>query len=165
VFKPVEIDPAGMVRYRQPSSSSTRQDPDLAVYGRVGVLVAACTAVLTLAFVGVVSLASGEATNLADRVPFYVLGSSIAFVVGVLGLDGPRRDGRNVLLVALAIAGATLLLLSLGVEGLRYTVLAPDAVLVSSSGLYLVAAGVIGTGVGYWAFSHWRELAPAVKSF
>lgn len=153
-----------MVRYRQPTSTSTRRDPDPAVYGRLGLLVVACTAALTLAFVGVVSLATGDATNVGGRVPFYVLGTALAFVGAILVVDGPRRDGRAVLAVAGAVAGATFVLLSLGAEGLRYTVVHPENVLVTSSGLYLVAAGLIGTGVGYWALSHRHELARIVRS-
>lgn len=127
-------------------------------------LVVACTAALTFAFVGVVSLATGDAGNVGGRIPFYVLGTALAFVGAILVVDGPRRDGRTVLAVAGAVAGATFILLSLGAEGLRYAVVHPENVLVSSSGLYLVAAGLIGTGVGYWALSHWRELARTVRS-
>ncbi len=161
---PLGMDSPAMVRYRQPSSESARPDPDLAVYGRLGLLVTACTSVLTLAFVGVVAIASGHAVDITLRVPYYVLGTSLAFVAGILSLDGPRRDGRKVLLVALAVAGGAFVFLALGVEGLRYAVLYPENVLVSSSGLYLIAAGLIGTGVGYWAFSYWRDLTPAVRS-
>lgn len=153
-----------MVRYRQPRSRSTRREPDRSVYGRLAGLVVACTAVLTLSFVGLVSLATGDAGNVGGRVPFYVLGTALAFVATILVVDGPRRDGRAVLIVAGAVAGASFVLLSLGVEGLRYAVNNPETVLVSRSGLYLVAAGLIGTGVGYWALRHWRELAATVRS-
>ena len=153
-----------MVRYRQPRSQTRRQERDPTVYGRLGLLVVACTAALTLAFVGVVSLATGHAGNVGGRVPFYVLGTALAFVASLLVVDGHRRDGRMVLAVAGAVAGVTFVLLSLGAEGLRYAVVHPENVLVTSSGLYLVAAGLIGTGVGYWALSHWRELAHAVRS-
>ena len=154
-----------MVRYRQPRSKPTRRDPDPSVYGRLSVLVVACTAALTLAFVGVVSLATGGAGDVGGRVPYYVLGTALSFVGAILVVDGPGRDGRTVLAVAGSVAGATFVLLSLGAEGLRYAVVHPENVLVSSSGLYLVAAGLIGTGVGYWALSHWRELATSVRSF
>lgn len=157
-------DAGVMVRYRQPRSQSTRRDPDPSVYGRLGVLVVACTGVLTLAFVGLVSLVTGGAGDVGGRVPFYVLGTALSFVAAILVVDGPKRDGETVLTVAGAVAGSTFVLLSLGAEGLRYTVTNPDTVLVSSSGLYLVAAGLIGTGVGYWALSHWRELATTVRS-
>ena len=153
-----------MVRYRQPTSKPRRRDPDPNVYGRLGALVLACTTALTLSFVGLVALATGSAGDVGGRVPFYVLGTSAAFVAAILGVDGPRRDGRAVLVAAGAIAGATFVLLSLGAEGLLYAARHPEAVLVSRSGLYLVAAGLIGTGVGYWGLRHWRELATTVRA-
>ncbi len=153
-----------MVRYRQPRSQPTRRDPDPSVYGRLSLLVAACTAALTFSFVGLVALATGGAGNVGGRVPFYVLGTSMSFVAAILVIDGPRRDGRAVLVVAGAIAGATFVLLSLGVEGLLYSLRNPDAALASRSGLYLVAAGLIGTGVGYWGLRHWREMAATVRA-
>lgn len=153
-----------MARYRQPSSRPTRREPNRTVYGRLGALVVACTAVLTLSFVGLVSLATGDAGNVGGRVPYYVLGTALSFVGTILVVDGPSRDGRAVLIVAGSVAGATFVLLSLGAEGLRYAIQNPETVLVSRSGLYLVAAGLIGTGVGYWALRHWRELARTVRS-
>jgi len=158
------VEPEAMVRYRQPRSRSASRDADSVVYSRLGLLVIACTAALTLSFVGLVSLATGDAGNVGGRVPFYVLGTSLAFVAAILTVDGPRRDGRAVLLVAGSVAGATFVMLSLGAEGLRYTVTHPETVLVSRSGLYLVAAGLIGTGVGYWALRHWRELMTTFRA-
>lgn len=160
----LDAEARAMVRYRQPRSRSTRREPDGPVYSRLGALIVGCTAVLTLSFVGLVSLATGDAGNVGGRVPFYVLGTALSFVGTILVVDGPRRDGRAVLLVAGAVAGATFVLLSLGAEGLRYALTNPETVLVSRSGLYLVAAGLIGTGVGYWALRHWRELAATVRS-
>lgn len=160
--------PAGqggaMVEYRQSRSRTSRRDPDSTVYSRLGVFVVACTAALSLSFVGLVSLTTGGAGGVGGRFPFYVLGTAVAFVATILVVDGPRRDGRAVLVVAGTVAGATFVLLSLGVEGLLYAVNNPETVLVSSSGLYLVAAGLIGTGVGYWALRHWRELAGSIRS-
>lgn len=156
--------PRVMVRYRQSRRRPTRREPDPSVYGRLGALVVGCTTALTLSFVGLVSLATGDAANIGGRVPFYVLGTAIAFVATILVVDGPRRDGRAVLVVAGVVAATTFVLLSLGAEGLLYTLSHPDTVLVSRSGLYLVAAGLIGTGVGYWALRHWRELAATVRA-
>lgn len=153
-----------MVRYRQPRSESLRRDPDPPVYGRLGVLVLACTAALTLSFVGLVSLATGDAGNVGGRFPFYVLGTALAFVATILMVDGPGRDGRAVLFVAAVGAGAAFVVLSLGAEGLLYAVRHPESALATRSMLYLVAAGLIGTGVGYWALRHWRELAVTVRA-
>ena len=153
-----------MVRYRQPRSPPRRQDPDPSVYTRLGMLVVGCTMALTLSFVGLVALATGTAGDVGARVPFYVLGTSAAFVAAILAVDGPRRDGRAVLVAAGAVAGATFVVLSLGTEGLLYSARHPEAVLVSRSGLYLVAAGLVGTGVGYWGLRHWREMAATVRA-
>lgn len=153
-----------MVRYRQSRSRASRRDPEPTVYRRLGALVVACTAALSLSFVGLVSLTTGGAGGIGGRFPFYVLGTALAFVATIVVVDGPRRDGQAVLVVAGTVAGATFVLLSLGVEGLLYAVNNPETVLVSSSGLYLVAAGLIGTGVGYWALRHWRELAGSIRA-
>lgn len=161
---PIAAEVGVMVRYRQPTKQTTRRDSDPSVYGRLSLLVVTCTAALTLSFVGIVSLATGDAGNVGGRFPFYVLGTALAFVAAILVVDGPKRDGQTVLTVAGTVAGATFVLLSLGTEGLRYAVSNPETVLASSSGLYLLAAGLIGTGVGYWALSHWRELATIARS-
>ncbi|MFB6353648.1 MAG: hypothetical protein ABEJ92_06135 [Halobacteriales archaeon] len=152
-----------MARYRQPRSRSAGRDPDPAVYGRLAVLVAVCTATLTLAFVGVLALLSGDAGDVGGRFPYYVLGASLAFVGTLIVADGPRRDGREVLTAAGTVAAGTFVLLALGAEGLRYAASHPESVLVSRSGLYLLAAGFIGTGVGYWALRHWRHVASTLR--
>jgi len=125
---------------------------------RIGGLIVLCTAVLTLSFFGVIALATGAAAGLEARVPAYALGGAIAFVAGVVWLDQRRYAGRVILAVASGLAVGVFAVLLFGGEGLLYVSQNPEAVLASSGFLYLVAAGFIATGLGYWGVRHWRPI-------
>jgi high-affinity Fe2+/Pb2+ permease len=56
-----------------------------------------------------------------------------------------------------AIAVAVFVTVTLSGEGLVYAAANPAEVLVSRTLLYFLAAGLVGTGVAYWALRHWRE--------
>lgn len=136
---------------------------DQPVLARVGALVAGCSLVLTLAFFGLVAFASGATTGTAGRLPFYVLGGAVTFATTLVGLDRRSRNGRDLLVVALAGAVAVFVLLSLGVEGVAYGVQRPGEALAVRRFLYLLATGLVSTGLGYWGLNHWKELARAVR--
>lgn len=141
----------------------SRSVANRSVVGRVGLLVVGCTAVLTLSFFGLVAFLTGNTPGVADRIPFYVLGTALAFVASVVGLDGRARNGRIVLITASAAAAATLVLLTMGGEGLAYAVRVPEEALAAQRLLYLLAAGLIATGLGYWGVRHWREVAGTLR--
>jgi redox-regulated HSP33 family molecular chaperone len=127
--------------------------------GRAGALIAVCTLVLTASFVGLVALVSGEAVGLSERLPAYVLGMATAFVAAVLLAETQGLDGRAVLGTAGGVALGTLVVLTLGGEGLLHTVRNPETLVTSHLLFYFLAAGMIATGVGYWAINHWGELS------
>ena len=133
-------------RHRRPRSGS--------YLTRVGVFVLSCTGALTLSFVGLVAFATGNTPGVIDRVPYYVLGTATVFVAAIVLLEQRRRDGHSVLATA-AVAGAvSLVFLTLGGEGLGYALRSPSEAFAAQQFPYLVAAGLIGTGIGYWGTQH-----------
>lgn len=125
---------------------------------RAVVLIGACTVLLTASFVGVLSVLSGGPTNLAGRLPWYLVVSAAGFAVTIIALEDRGTPGRTILATAVAAAVSTFVLLALGIEGFLFAYRNPEEVLVSRLLLYFVAAGLLGTGFGYWGLNHWREV-------
>ncbi|MFD1589448.1 hypothetical protein ACFR9U_20930 [Halorientalis brevis] len=115
--------------------------------------------VLTASFVGVLGLASGELTDSLSRLPFYSLGLAVVFVTAIVGLIRYDADGITAMLGAIGIAIVGFVLVALTGEGLLYALRFPGRVFGSQLLLYFFAAGLIGTGLGYWLLSFWREFA------
>jgi hypothetical protein len=126
---------------------------------QAGIFVALSTLALTASFLGLVALVTGTVTGSNTRLPMYVLGTALAFVGAILLFEEEYRAGRRVLETAAAVAVGTLVLLLFGGEGVAYLLQQPDRVASSQSLFYLLAAGLIGTGLGYWGLHHWREVA------
>jgi len=131
---------------------------DVEALGRAGALVAVCTLVLTASFVGLVALLSGEAPGVSDRLPLYVLGMATAFVGTILLFEAQGVDGRTIMATAGSVALGTFVFLTLGSEGVVHAVENPGQVVASQLVFYFLAAGLIGTGLGYWGIRHWQEL-------
>lgn len=129
--------------------------------GRLGVVVAASTLALTASFVGLVGLASGGVEGAVTRLPAYVLVTAVVFVGGVVLFEQSRHEGRRALWAATVAAAATLLVVGLGGEGVVYALANPDDVLRSQLFAYLLSAGLMGTGFGYWGWRNWESLRPA----
>lgn len=123
------------------------------------VLLVLSTLVLTASFLGVVALVTAGVTGLTDRLPFYVLAMAVAFVGGIVFLEDELREGRRILQASAGLALVTFLLVSLGGEGVAFTLQRPDQVLTSQLLFYLLAAGLIGSGLGYWGLNHWGDFA------
>lgn len=130
---------------------------------RLGLVVLASTLVLTAAFVGVLALVGGGNDGFGGRLPAYVLVMAVAFVGFVVLAEqrgGSRSlDGRRVIVTAGGFALSILVTVALSGEGIVYVVRNPDGVVASEVFLYFLAAGLIGTGLGYWGLRHWREFA------
>jgi FtsH-binding integral membrane protein len=125
---------------------------------RASVLVVSCTVVLTVSFIGIVALITGNAFGIGNRLPVYVLSMACTFAATIVRLDPEYDDGKQVLGTAVVFAVSSFVLVSLGGEGVAYAVRRPGQVLTSQLFLYFVSAGLIGTGLGYWGARHWREL-------
>lgn len=123
---------------------------------RLGVVAAGCTLLLTASFVGVLALVEG-ATDVRGRLPAYVLALAVAFSVTVFLAEQRHGDGRAIIATAAGVGLVAFFGSMLAVEGLVYAVANPYDVFDTSRLPYLLAAGLLGTGVGYWALNHWRE--------
>jgi len=133
--------------------SSTARPESAGVVAVVG----ASTVLLSLCFFGVVALVD-KAPGTAGRLPYYILGGSLAFVASLLGLEGTLRDGERIFATAVTIGLAAAVAFGLSIEGVRYAIQQPELLVSSALLPYVVAAGLIATGIGFWGVNHWREL-------
>lgn len=124
---------------------------------RVALLVAASTVVLTAAFVGVVALVSGNVHGASSRVPFYVFGGAVVFVVTMVALENPGEEGVPILTATVGVSLLGFALLALGGEGVIYAAANPGSVFGSQLVVYFLAAALVCTGTAYWGINHWRE--------
>lgn len=125
---------------------------------RVGGIVVGCTFALTASFFGAVAIVTGEANGLAGRLPFYVLGAAIVFVVALVVLDDLLVDGVAILQGAGGVGVGAFVFFTLGVEGIAFAVSDPGKVVATQLFLYVVAAGMIASGIGFWAIRHGKSL-------
>ncbi|SEH14962.1 hypothetical protein SAMN04487967_1852 [Natronorubrum sediminis] len=127
------------------------------INNRVFGAIAGVTILLTAAMVGAVALLSGDVTASSDRLQYYVLLTAIAFVTILWRLDEDDADGVTVLIATTGIALGSGILVALSIEGLRYGLSNPDQIVSSQLIVYLLACGLVCTGLGMWCFRHWRE--------
>ena len=125
---------------------------------QAGVFVVLSTGMLTASFLGIVALVTGEISGLNTRLPFYVLAMALAFVAAIVTFEEEFRDGQQILQLSVVGALATFIFVTLGGEGIAYLIEHPGEVISSDLLFYILAAGLIGTGIGYWAIQHWGEL-------
>lgn len=134
------------------------RSPDRARLHRAGALVAVSTLVLTASFVGFVGLTTGAVAGTRSRLPAYVLALAIAFVATLVYFEETGRRYVRSLRPAGCVAVATFLLVGFGGEGVVYVLTAPGEVVGTRLFAYLLSAGLIGSGVGYWGWRNWRAL-------
>lgn len=127
------------------------------VYVRISLVIAGCTLLLTFSFVGLLAIASGATDAVSTRLPWYLVVGALAFVATIVLLELYGATGREIIVTASFTGAWALVLVGLSVEGVRYTVTHPEEVFVSRLVLYFLAAGLLGTGIAYWALHHWRE--------
>lgn len=125
---------------------------------RLGGVVVGSTLTLSASFFGVVALATGQADGALNRMPYYILAAAAAFVAALVLLEEWRLDAGTVMRAAGTVALAAFLLVGLGVEGFWYVVQYPEAVVSSQLFVYVLSAGMMATGLGFWTARHYREL-------
>ncbi|MFT4921396.1 MAG: hypothetical protein ACI8XM_000593 [Haloarculaceae archaeon] len=138
--------------------ATSRKGLNRETVARAGVVFVLSTLLLTANFLGVVALATGSVDGFAARLPFYVLAMAIAFVGSIIILEGELHRGPQILQMAAATAAGSFLLVMLGGEGFAFIVQKPGQVLSSQLLFYFLAAGLIGTGLGYWGVRHWHDI-------
>jgi hypothetical protein len=120
-------------------------------------LIALSTFVITAAIVGLIAIIDGDATGIGGHMPFYVLAAAVVFTALEVTFEFQLEDPIKILSTSAVLGVATLVLVTLASEGVLYAVANPSFVL-SRLIVYIVAAGLISTGVIFWAVRHWREL-------
>lgn len=115
------------------------------------------TLVLTAAFLGALALLTGSIDGFSDRFPYYVVLMAIGFVTALFVLERPRIEGSQVLMATIGVTVTVFVTVTLAGEGITYAIKSPGAVFQPDIILYLLAAGLIGSGLAYWTISHWRE--------
>jgi hypothetical protein len=116
---------------------------------------------LTAGLVGLLGFINGAPLDVGSRLPAYALVMGLVFVVTILRLDTPEREGVTVLVATAGLAVISFVLAALATEGVFYAIARPNQVLTSMLILYFAAAGLVCTGVVIWALHHWREFAAA----
>ncbi|WP_336327535.1 hypothetical protein [Halovenus sp. HT40] len=142
--------------------ATQNQAVDSETFVQAGLFVVVSTAVLTASFLGIVGHATGRVSGVAGRIPYYVLLMAVSFVVAVIGFESLVGRASEVLSGALLATGIALVLVILSGEGIVYLLQHTEAVLSSQLLIYILAAGLVGTGLCYWAFQHWAELANTI---
>lgn len=119
--------------------------------------IVASTVVLTAAFLGALALLTGTVDGFEDRFPYYVVLMAVGFVAALFVLERPRIEGSQVLMATIGVTVTVFVVVTLAGEGVAYAIASPGAVFQPDIILYLLAAGLIGSGLAYWTISHWRE--------
>lgn len=126
-------------------------------YRRTIALIITSTVILTLTFIGVLALSRGIITGFQGRIPWYLVVTGIIFVTSIFLLENRESRGREILFSSIIVSLLSFGLLVLSVEGVIYAIRFPERVFISQLVLYFLAAGLIGTGFGFWTMNHWRE--------
>lgn len=128
-------------------------------YIRVGGLIIGCTLLLTASFVGVLGIMTRGVSNLDTRIPWYILVAAAIFVGTIVLLEREQVEGSRIITTAFVITLFATTVLASAVEGVTFAFDNPSTVFGSHLVLYFLAAGLVGTGLGYWAVNHWREFS------
>jgi predicted butyrate kinase (DUF1464 family) len=140
-------------------ASSWETRASTAGYGvQLAGVVLGCTLLLTAAFVGVLAIVTGGTPGIGDRLPYYALVMGLAFVAAILVTDGEVRDPLAGLRIAVGVAAGTLVGVVLAGEGVTYVLANSQRLLASQLLFYFVAAGLVGTGLGYWVVRNWQDI-------
>lgn len=115
------------------------------------------TLVLTAAFLGALAFLQGGVDGFSGRFPYYVLIMALGFVGTLFVLERPRIEGSQVLMATIGVTVTIFVFVTLAGEGITFALSNTDLVFRPNFILYLVAAGLIGSGLAYWTISHWRE--------
>jgi len=124
---------------------------------RTAALAAASTIVITASFIGVLALLEGEFSTLDSRIPWYLVATSLIFLSTIFLLEEHGADGVEIIAITAVVTIMGFIMIVLAVEGVNYARTNPGDVFVDKLVLYFLAAGMFGTGIGYWGIKHWRE--------
>lgn len=140
------------------------EDPRRRYLARTSGLATASTLVLTASFIGVLSFIESATAGIWNRVPWYLVAAAVLFTATVVLLERHDASGKVIIGTATISGVIAFVVITLMIEGLFYTVRYPEEVFVTQYVLYFLAAGLLGTGIGYWGIQHWREFTPNQRS-
>lgn len=141
------------------------QAVDSETFVQAGIFVVVSTVVLTASFLGIVGHATGRVSGVTGRIPYYILLMAVSFVVAIVAFESLIGRASEVLGGALVVTGVALVLVVLAGEGVVYLFQHTQAVLSSTLLIYILAAGLVGTGLCYWALQHWTELVGGARRY
>jgi hypothetical protein len=141
---------------------SRNSSSDSIIARKTGVILFACSLTLFICLLGLFSLLLTRPVDIFSRIPLYVLGTSISFVVSIIYLDGiatiSTKTGSESIKKSLIISILTFTSLLLLGEGLIYILVSPTHALTSENLFYFSSISLLLTGSSYWALKHKSEL-------
>lgn len=124
---------------------------------RIVLLITVSTIFLTASFMGILAFVSGADMNVSGRLPWYLVIGAGTFVGSIVLLEQAESEGYTIIVTTIVTSVAMFILTLLAVEGVIFMSRYPEEVINSQTILYLVSAAMVGVGLGYWGFNHWRE--------
>jgi len=125
---------------------------------RVGGVVVGSTLALTMSFFGLVALVTGGAEGALGRLPIYVFALAASFVGALVALEDLSVDAETVLGAAAGVSFTNFLVVGLASEGTIYALRYPQQVVSSQLFVYVLSAGMMATGLGFWLANHYGEI-------
>lgn len=125
---------------------------------RVGGVVVGSTLALTMSFFGLVALVTGGAEGALGRLPIYVFALAASFVGALVALEDLNVDAETVLGAAAGVSFTNFLVVGLASEGTIYALRYPQQVVSSQLFVYVLSAGMMATGLGFWLANHYGEI-------
>ena len=125
---------------------------------RVGGVVVGSTLALTMSFFGLIALVTGAAEGALSRLPIYVFALAASFVGALVALEDLSVDAETVLGAAAGASFTNFLLVALASEGTIYALRSPQEVVSSQLFVYVLSAGMMATGLGFWLANHYGEV-------
>ena len=112
----------------------------------------------TICLFGFLSLLMGPQDGFLSRMPLYVFGTSISFVVAIILYDGLLKTGQSSIRSSFLMGFITFnFLVSFG-EGIISILVNSDLTLTTKNLLYLPSLSLFLTGIGYWMARHKSDL-------
>lgn len=138
-----------------PSGGSSTEDDMFLL--RIVLLISTSTLFLTASFMGILAFVSGATLGVTERLPWYLVIGAGTFVGSIVLLEHAESEGYTIIVTTIIISVIMFILTLLAVEGVFFSLRYPEVVINSKTILYLLSAAMVGVGLGYWGFNHWRE--------
>ncbi|WP_415487954.1 hypothetical protein [Candidatus Hikarchaeum yamanae] len=112
----------------------------------------------TICLFGFLSLLMGPQDGFLSRMPLYVFGTSISFVVAIILYDGLLKTGQSSIRSAFLMGFITFIFLVSFGEGIISILVNSNLTLTTKNLFYLPSLSLFLTGIGYWMSLHKSDL-------